>query len=141
MSNLKMAQEMPLIAALAPVSQAAGARSTAWLPAKDYFNFMAAISVGVLGAGATVDVKVEQATSDAGVGAKDVAGKALVQVNASAKTAQINFTHNDFDMGNSYAWYRLTITVGTAASLTSLMVFGGDARYEKSANSVADQNI
>lgn len=140
MSNLKMAQEVPLIAALAPVSQAAGARSTVWLPAKDYFNFMALINIGVLGGGGTVDAKIEQATSDTGAGAKDL-GKAIVQVNANNKTAQISFTQNDFDMGNSFAFYRLTMTVGTAASLTSGAIFGGDARFEKSTNSAADQNI
>lgn len=141
MSNLKISQEVPLIASLPPLSQGVATRSTGWVAAKDFFNFMAVIKSGVMGAGGTLDAKIEQATSDAGAGAKDVVGKAIVQIAANNRNAVINFCHNDIDMTNGFTHVRVTLTVAVAASLTSADLFGGDARYEKSTNTIADQTV
>ncbi len=69
-SNVPMTTRNPLVAAIAPSNQAAGAQSTGWISVADYFNFMALVNVGALGASGTVDAKIEQAQDSSGTGAK-----------------------------------------------------------------------
>ena len=45
-----------------------------------FAEIMALIQTGVLGAAATLDAKLQQATDAAGTGAKDITGKAIVQI-------------------------------------------------------------
>lgn len=138
-SNVPITTRTPLVAAIAPSNQAAGAQSTGWISVAEYFSFMALVQAGALGASGTVDAKLEQAQDASGTGAKDVAGKAITQVTVSNKTAAIGLGHNDIDTTNGFTHFRLTVTVGTAASDTAAAVFGADARYEKPANNQADE--
>ena len=128
-SNVPMTTRNPLVVAIAPSNQAAGAQSTGWISVADYFNFMALVNVGALGASGTVD------------GAKDVAGKAITQIVASNKTAAIDINQNDIDVTNGFTHIRLTITVGTAACDTAATVIGAYARYEKPDNNQADEVV
>lgn len=131
--NLPGSNEVGMLAALAPVSQAAGTVSTPWIAMKDYATMMAVISVGVLGSSATVDAKIEQAQNSGGTGAKDITGKAITQLTKAGsddgKQAIINFRQADLDAQNDFTHVRLSLTVATAASLTSAALFGLDQRY------------
>lgn len=129
---LKPSQRVGLVGAIGPVSQAAGAVSSGWIDATKFHNYMALLSTGVLGASATVDAKLEQATSSGGAGAKDVTGKAITQlVKASNDNNQatIDLKQEDLDFNNGFQFFRLTITVATAASLVTASVLGVDPRY------------
>ena len=140
-SNVPMTTRNPLVVAIAPSNQAAGAQSTGWISVADYFNFMALVNVGALGASGTVDAKIEQAQDSSSTGAKDVAGKAITQIVASNKTAAIDINQNDIDVTNGFTHIRLTITVGTAACDTAATVIGAYARYEKPDNNQADEVV
>lgn len=50
-----------ILATLDPTSQAVGTLSTGWIPAGNHQNLLAVIQTGVLGTGATVDAKLQQA--------------------------------------------------------------------------------
>lgn len=129
--EMKPSQRVALLAAIAPVSQAAGSVSTSWVPLANFNQAMAVISAGVLGASATLGAKIEQATDAAGTGAKDVTGKAitnLVKATDDGKQAIINLRAEELDVSNRYAFIRLTLAVGTAASLVAASLFGLDAR-------------
>lgn len=116
-----------------PISQAAATVTTAWIPAADYANYAAVICAGVLGASATLDAKLEQATNGSGAGAKDVTGKAITQLTKAGsddnKQAIINLKPSELDVQNGFTHFRLSITVGTAASLIAAMVLGFGKRY------------
>jgi hypothetical protein len=94
---------------------------------------LALIQSGVLGTGATLDAKLQQATDASGTGAKDVAGKAISQLtqagSGSAKQAIINLRPEDLDVNNGYAYVRLSVTVGVAASLTAAQLLGFNPRF------------
>lgn len=141
MSNIKTSTAIPLIAALPPLSQGVATRSTGWVAAKDYFNYMAVIESGVMGASGTLDAKIEQAQDSGGTGVKDITGKVITQITANNKNAVINFCQNDIDMTNGFTHVRVTLTVAVAASLTSAQLFGDDARFEKATNTIADQTV
>jgi hypothetical protein len=134
MSNpaMRPSQRAGIVGAISAVSQAAGAVSSGWMDSTTFHNFMAIVATGVLGASATVDAKLQQATDNSGTGVKDVTGKALTQlVKASNDNNQatIDLKQEDLDFNNGFKWFRLTVTVGTATSLVSALVLGFDPRY------------
>ena len=116
-----------ILATLDPTSQAAGTLSTGWIPAGNHHNLLAVIQTGVLGTGATVDAKLQQANDATGTGAKDIADKAITQiVKASGDNKQvlIDIKPEDLDIANGFGFVRLSLTVGVAASFTAAQVLG-----------------
>lgn len=133
MSNKLFSDAAAVLGVIGPVSQGAGAVSTAWISASQFAAFGAVIKTGVLGASATLDAKIEQATTSGGAGVKDIVGKAITQIvkaTGDNKQVVINVREEDFDLAGDYSWFRLTLTVGVAASLIDATVFGYAGRYE-----------
>jgi hypothetical protein len=142
--NQKPSESLAVLGTIDPVSQAAGTITTGWLDAGQYFSVMALIQTGVLGASATVDAKLQQATDSSGTGAKDVTGKSITQiVKASGDNKQVllNAKGADFDVEGGFRYFRLSITVGTAASLISATVFGCYPRMAVVANQSATVQV
>lgn len=132
-ANLNASAVVAVLAAINPVSQGVGTVTTGWIDMQNWFRAMAVIQVGALGASATVDAKIQQATSSGGAGAKDVAGTLITQLTKAGsddnKQVVINLRPEDLDFNNAYRFVRLSLTVATAASLVSALVLGLDARY------------
>jgi hypothetical protein len=138
---LNPSQRAAIVGAVDPQS-ASTAKSSGWIDATTFLNYMATVSVGALGSSATVDAKLEQATSNAGAGAKDVTGKAITQLTKAgsddSKQVQIDLKQEDLDFANGFKFFRLTITPATAASLISGTVQGFDAAYGAAGDNAAD---
>jgi hypothetical protein len=101
---------------------------------------MALISTGILGASATVDAKLQQATDGAGTGVKDIPGAAITQIvkaSGDNKFSFINLDPQKLDVANGFCFVRLSVTVGTAASLVAGYLFGGNPRYGIAAHAAA----
>lgn len=129
---LKPSQRVGVVGFISPLSQAAGTATSGWMDATTFHNYMAVLKTGVLGASATVDAKLQQATDNSGTGVKDVTGKAITQlVKASndANQVTIDLKQEDLDFGNGFKWFRLSVTVATAASLIDATILGFDPRY------------
>lgn len=129
--NQKISEQLAVLATVDPVSQAAGSISTGWISASAFERFQAIVQTGLLGAAATVDAKLQQATDSIGTGVKDVTGKTITQIvkaTGDNKQAVIGIRANELDMSNSFSYFRLTITVGVAASLVGAVVQGGMAK-------------
>lgn len=130
--NSKASEMLAILATIDPASQAAGAVSTGWVPVAHYLGFLAVVQTGVLGASATVDAKLQQATDASGTGVKDVPDKALAQIvkaTGDNKQALINFKPEDLDTVNGFGFVRVTLTVGAAASITSAQLIGVNPRF------------
>lgn len=131
--NIKPSDQIALLAVKDPVSQGAATVLTDWLSMADFDAMLAVVQTGVLGAAATVDVKLRQATSSAGAGAKDITGKAvtqLVKATDDAKQVMINCRSDELDVDGGFTHVALSITVGTAASIISAAVWGFYPRYQ-----------
>jgi hypothetical protein len=130
--NLKPTQRVGVVAAIPPQS-ATAVQVSGWIDATVFHNYMAMVQLGTLGAAATVDAKLQQATTNAGAGAKDIPGKAIAQfLKANTddnKQALINLKQEDLDIANGFKFFQLSITPAVAASLIAGTVFGMDARY------------
>lgn len=129
--NAKGSELLAILATLDPSSQAAGTATTGWISVANHHALLAIVHTGVLGTGATVDAKFQQALDGTGTGAKDITGKAISQIvkaTGDNKQALINLRPEDLDTGNGFGFVRLSLTVGTAASLTAAQVLGVNPR-------------
>lgn len=130
--NVKISEKLAILATLDPASVAAGTVLTAWVPVAGFNSIAALIQTGILGASATVDAKLRQATDASGTGAKDIANKALTQiVKASGDNVQaiVECRADDLDTNNGYGYVALSVTVGAAASILGAALIGGNARF------------
>ena len=130
--NAKASELLAVLATIDPVSQAAGTVTTGWITVANHHGLLAVIQTGVLGASATLDAKLQQATDSSGTGAKDITGKALTQIikaTGDNKQALINVKPEELDTVNGFGFVRLSITVGVAASLTSAQLLGINPRF------------
>lgn len=129
--NVKISEQLALLGSIDPVSQGVGSVSTGWISAANFERYIAKVSTGVLGASATVDAKIQQATDSSGTSAKDVTGKAITQIvkaTGDGKQAVIDLRTDELDTNGGFGYFRLTVTVGTAASMVSGSVYGGVAK-------------
>lgn len=134
--NKLLSESTSLLATLDAASVAAGTVTTGWVAAQHHLAFLAIIATGVLGAGATIDAKIEQATTVGGAGVKAVAGKAITQIvkaSGDNKQALVNFKAQDLDTEGGFGFVRVSVTVGTAASIVGATLLGGAPRYEPAA--------
>ena len=132
--NIKPSDRAGVLACIDPDAYAAGTQVTAWIDVTNFFNFLAIIMAGDLGAAATINAKLEQATSNAGAGAKDVTAKAITQLtqggtDKSNTQSLINCSQYDLDFANGFKFVRLSMTVAVASSDAGALLMGFDARY------------
>ena len=129
--NAKGSELLALLTTIDPASQAAGTATTGWIPAAHHHAFLALIQTGVLGTGATVDAKLQQASDASGAGAKDITGQAITHITKASgdnKQALINLRPEELDTANGYGFVRLSLTVGGAASVTAAQILGVNPR-------------
>ena len=130
-ANARLAEVLSAVATIDPVAQAPGTIVTGWISAANHERFMATVQTGVLGAGATVDAKLQQATDSAGTNVKDITGKAVLQIvkaTGDNKQALLNLRAEELDLLNNFTFIRLSVTVGVAASQISALVQAGVAK-------------
>lgn len=136
-TNQKPSEALGLLATIDPVSQGAATVTTGWVDQSIYLAVLAIISVGAFGASATVDAKLQQATDSGGTGVKDITGKSITQLLAAGgnnRQAMINMKEADLDTEGGFRYVRLSITVGTAATLIAAQLYGAIPRFMPAAN-------
>ena len=142
MINVKASEQVGVLGVITPTSQGVGAAVSGWLPMANFNKALFLISVGTFGAAATVDATLQQATDNAGTGAKVFTNsKAITQQLAAGGNniqVEINLDASEFDVENSFQFVQLSVTVGGAATLTSAAVLGFNPRNgPASANNAA----
>jgi hypothetical protein len=129
---LKPSQRIAVMGFIAPQS-ATTVKTTAWVDASTFENFMAIIQTGVITATGLVDATIQQATSVGGAGAKALttalAITELVATTNNNQQAIINFKQDDLDVTNGFRWIQLSITPSVAAGLIAGVLLGCDPRY------------
>lgn len=130
--NSKASEMLAILATIDPSSQGAGAISSGWVSVANHLGFLALVQTGLLGTAATVDAKLQQALDATGTGAKDITGRAIIQIvkaTGDNKQALINLKPEDLDTVNGFGFVRVTVTVGVAASITAAQLLGVNPRY------------
>lgn len=122
-----------LVGKIKPDATAAGTVTSGWIAAADYHRFLAVLVAGDLGASATVDAKLRQATSSGGAGAKDVTGSAITQLtqagSGSNKEVLISLDPSKLDVNNGFKFFEFSVTVAVATSDLGGVVLGYRPRH------------
>ena len=124
-----------LLYRLAPVSVASGAEVfTTYVHLEGFHRAIVKIAVGVMAGGSTIDAQLHQDYAAAGGGApKHVAGKLITQLTQasgdSGSTVLIELRSEELDVDGGFDWIALGYTVGTAASLMAIEIWGLEPRY------------
>lgn len=144
-ANIKPSDRAPVLAVIDPDAYTAATYTSGWVDMSLWESLLAIVFAGTLGSGATLDAKLEQATSAAGAGAKDITGKAITQLTQagtdSDKQAVINCQSEDLDVEGGFRYVRLSMTVGNATSDAGGVVLGMDPRYAPTDASTVDEVV
>lgn len=134
MENMKLSESLAILGAVNPSSQAVGSLATGWISAANVERLLGVIQVGTFGAAAMVDANIQQAQDAAGTGAKAIgSGKSIATLAAAGGNnvqATIDVRAEELDANNGFDYVQLTLTVGVAATETSAVLIGGEARFE-----------
>lgn len=130
--NRNVSEQLSELGIISPVSQGAGSVLSAAINAKLHRRIFAIVQVGVFGASATVDAQL-QASATSGGAYTLITGTAITQLLAAGgngKVVIIELKAETLAALGVGPFVKLQITVGTAATLVSGVVFGADERYE-----------
>ena len=131
--NLLPSQQAAIIGVIDPDVVVASTVVTVWMPMKDFEALQAIIMAGTLGASATLNAKLQQATDASGTGAKDITGKAITALTQagsdSDKQAVINLRAEELDVTNGFTHVQLSLTIAVATSDAGAIVLGHYPRY------------
>lgn len=126
--NAKATEHLALVGIIDPDANTAATLTTAWVNIKNFAMLAALIMAGDLGSSATINAKLEQATSSGGAGAKDITGKAITALTQAGtddnKQAWINVKPEELDVDGGFAFVRLSMTTATATSDSAACLFG-----------------
>lgn len=132
MQSTSLPSERAAVAAvIAPAALAVGANSSGWIDLALYTQLLGIVTLGVLGAGATIDAKWQLADDASGTNTVDSTQNALIQIpkaTGDGKQAVMNFDSSR-SKPFSKRFARLVITVGGAASQAGAVVLGFDPRH------------
>lgn len=128
--NRLPSEKAAIVGAIDPDANTAATYLSDAIDMSKFESIMAVIMAGILGASATIDAKLVQATTSGGT-YKDVTSKAITQLVKATdddKQAIINCRAEDLDVDNDYRYVKLSMTVGTATSDSGAVVLGFNAR-------------
>ena len=125
-------ENFAVLATLNPVSQAAATVVSAYVDARKFAMITAVLATGVLGASATIDAKLRQATDSSGTGVKDITGKAITQLTEagtdSDKQAIVEVTAEEV-FAQGFRYIRGALVIGTATSDAGMIAIASEPRY------------
>jgi hypothetical protein len=127
MYTVNTSEVQELLAVINPASFSAE-QNTAWFLVENFHRFKVVLHVGLTASG-TVDLDVEQATTDGGT-PKNVTGKSMVQLAATDdnKVVTVDVRSEDLDVANSYKWCRVEV-IPSGTSIFGATVWGVEPRY------------
>lgn len=134
----KLSQQLAFIGQYNPASIAASTVLTAAIDMAKYRRLLVIVQCGVLGASATVDVSVTQAATSGGSYTALSPAKAITQLVKASNdnsVALIDVAAEELTAGQRFV--KISITVGTAASILGVVVLGSDGRYHPQGDNLA----
>lgn len=132
---------------LHPISVSNGAEAfTSYVSLRDYHRAFILIEVGVMSSGSTIDAVVHQATDTSGSSPKHLSTSlAITQLTQAGSDSNsivgIEVRTELLDVDNGYDCIALGYTVGTAASIMSIEIYGLVPRYAPVATTAWDEIV
>lgn len=120
-------------------------QNSGWVTLDRVDRAVAVATVGAMTASGTLDMKLRQAKDASGTAAKDIPGKAIVQVTqaggGSNKVYAIEVRGIELDTENGFSHVSVQLTPAVAASIVGVLVLGAAARHEPVAGALWSQKV
>lgn len=127
----KLSEKLAVVSVIDPDAYGTGAVTGDWVDMRIFNRCMFIFTAGDLGASATVDGKIQEATDSSGTGAQDITGKAITQLTKAGtddnKQAIIEVDAGDLSAGFTHV--APVLTVGAAACDAGVIGLAGVPRY------------
>lgn len=137
-------QHVPL-ATHYPLTRQTAAHVSDWVLMSKYHRAFFLLILGAMGASATVDAKLQQASSATGTGAKDITGKAITQLTKAGSDDNsivgIELQTEELDVNNGFEYVRFVVTIGVADCTYAATLFGTNGRFKPVGTTVYDEVV
>lgn len=132
--TVKLYERMYPLTYLHSANKSAAAHATSYVCVKDYHRIWVVLDVGTMSQGSTIDLAIQQATDTSGTGVKALSpAKAITQLTQAGGDSDslvcIEIQTEELDVSNNFDCIRAVLTVGSAASQASLIVYGVEPRF------------
>lgn len=121
------------LAVLYPDDRGPGTHATDYVSLSTYHRAWLVLEVGDMGALATVDAGLQQATDTTGTGVKAIAGKTITQLTqAGGDTASlvcIELQTEELDVNNDFDCVRAYVTTAVNTVIFSAVLYGVEPRF------------
>lgn len=143
----RFSETAALLYNLAPISVTNGSEVfTSYVSLANYHRAAIVIHTGVMQSSGTIDAVVHQATDTSGTSAKHLtSSKAITQLTQagsdSNKDVVIEVRTEELDVANGFDCIALGYTVGTAASIMSIEIYGLVPRFAPVSTTAWDEVV
>jgi len=114
-------------------SMAVGTHNGTWVLMENYHRAWLVANVGDMQAGASLDIKLQEATANDGSGVQDITGKGATQLLQPSGHGDdlvcIELQTEEMDAANDYDYLRVQTYVGGAAVEYSYILYGCNPRF------------
>lgn len=128
-----LTEELAVMSTIDPVSQGVATVTGDVVDMRYVRKALFILAVGVLGTAATVDFKLEQGTSAAMAGVKNITGKLITQLTKAGtddnKQVLVEVRAEELDLIGGYRYVRPSCTVAAAACLVAMVCLADCMRY------------
>lgn len=118
-----------------PDDRGPGTHSSEWASLRDYHRAWLILDVGDMGALATVDAGLRQATDTAGTGAKAISGKTITQLTQAggdeSSLVCIELQTEELDVDGGFDCVQFYVTTAVNTVIYSATLFGIVSRYKE----------
>lgn len=106
-----------------------------WVSMANYHRAALHLKVGDMGANATLDAGIQQASDADGTGVKAISGKTITQLDQSAgdgadEDLVIELRTEELDVTNGFDYVRFYVTIATADCVYAATLFGIVSRFK-----------
>lgn len=129
--NEKLSEQLAVVAKLDPKSQSAATVTSDSIDMAKIKRVAFILQTGTLGTAATVDMAIKGDTASGGSYTTTITGKSIAQLVKASNDNNIAIVEVSAAevAAQGYRYIRASVTVGTAASLVSLVALGGNLAY------------
>jgi hypothetical protein len=129
----KLSENLKVDPVIEPDAYGASTVDGDWVSMGKYDRLLALVEMGTLGASATLNCKLQQATDSGGSGAKDISGKAIVQASQASghgdEIRTIDLQGSELDVNGGFCYVRAVMVVGTDACDCGVTFVRQSARF------------
>ena len=108
--------------------------NSGWVLMENYHRARLDLNVGTMGAAATLDAGIQQASAAAGTGVKAIAGKTITQLTQAGGDANslctIELQTEELDVDNGFEYIRFYVTIAVADCVYGATLDGTCGRFK-----------